>query len=207
MENENKEAVEVPRAIKHVYSVNDDYRTPRYLVTCLEPFILDFMRKHEINRPIVIYCPFDTAESEFVRYFKEAEAKVIYGDIKTGQNFFETPIPECDLVVSNPPFSLKRDIMSRLFVAQKPFALLMNLQAMQYQEIGQLFYEEEQRSESVQFIIPDKKVSFDGKTAAFCTGYFCWKFIDRTVFVHLQHNNSGKNFVPAYSLSKQTEAE
>lgn len=207
METENKEIIEVPRAIKHVYQLNDDYRTPRYLVTCLEPFILDFMRKHGINRPIVIYCPFDTAESEFVRYFKEAEAKVIYGDIKTGQNFFETPIPECDLVVSNPPFSLKRDIMSRLFVAQKPFALLMNLQAMQYQEIGQLFYEEEQRSESVQFIIPDKKVSFDGKTAAFCTGYFCWKFIDRTAFVHLQHNNSGKNFVPAYSLSKQAEAK
>lgn len=205
METENKEVIEVPRAIKHVYSVNDDYRTPRCLVTVLEPFILDFMRKHGINRPIVIYCPFDTAESEFVRYFKEAEAKVIYGDIKTGEDFFATPIPDCDLVVSNPPFSRKREVMTRLFVAQKPFALLMNLQAMQYQEMGQLFYEEEQRSESVQFIIPDKKVSFDGKTAAFCTGYFCWKFIDRTAFVHLQHSNSGKNFVPAYSLSKQAE--
>lgn len=205
-ENET-ETIEVPRAIKHVYTVNDDYRTPRYLVSCLEPFILDFMKRHGINRPLVVYCPFDTAESEYVRYFKEAEAKVIYGDIKTGQDFFDTPIPECDLVISNPPFSRKREIMVKLFAAKKPFALLMNLQAMQYQEMGQLFYEEEQRSESIQFIIPDKKVSFDGNTAAFCSGYYCWKFVEKTQFVHLPHNNSKRFYVPAYSLTKQGETK
>ena len=91
--------------------------------------------------------------------------------------------------------------MSKLFAAKVPFALLMNLQAIQYQEMGQLFYEEEQRSESLQYLVPDKKVSFDGNTAAFCSGYYCWKFIEKTHFIHLQHNNSRKNYTPAYSLS------
>ena len=199
----SEKPIEKPRAVKLVYNLNDDYQTPRYLVSCLEPFILDFMKKRGINRPLVVWCPFDTEESEYVRYFREAEAKVIFGDIKTGQDFFETSIPECDLVISNPPFSRKREIMTRLFASGVPFALLMNLQAMQYQEMGQLFYEEEQRSESIQFIIPDKKVSFDGNTAAFCSGYYCWKFIDKTQFVHLPHNNSRTHYVPAYSLAKQ----
>lgn len=202
-EKSKKEILEVPRAIKHVYTVNDDYRTPRYLVSCLEPFIIDFMKKNNINRQLVVWCPFDTQDSEYVRYFKESSAKVIYGDIKTGEDFFKVSVPECDLVISNPPFSRKREIMSKLFAAKIPFALLMNLQAMQYQEMGQLFYEEAERSEDVQFIIPDKKVSFDGNTAAFCSGYYCWKFVEKTHFVHLPHNNSRKYYVPAYSLIKE----
>lgn len=199
--------IEKPRAVKLVYNMNDDYRTPRYLVSCLEPFILDFMRNRKIDRQLVVWCPFDTEESEYVRYFKEADAKVIFGDIKTGQDFFETPIPECDLIISNPPFSRKKEIFSRLFRSGVPFALLMNLQAMQYQEIGELFYDEEQRTEGIQFIIPDKKVSFDGHTAAFCSGYYCWKFVEKTSFVHLPHNNSKRHYVPAYSLTKQGEVE
>lgn len=199
--------IEKPRAVKLVYNLNDDYRTPRYLVSCLDTFIFDFMQRHNINRKLVVYCPFDTEESEYVRYFKENGAEVIHGDIKTGQDFFENPIPECDLVVSNPPFSRKREIFSKLFAANVPFALLMNLQAMQYQEMGQLFFEEQQRTEAIQFIIPDKKVSFDGHTAAFCSGYYCWKFVEKTSFVHLPHNNSGKFYVPAYSLTKQGDVQ
>lgn len=165
------------------------------------------MQRHNINRKLVVYCPFDTEESEYVRYFKENGAEVIHGDIKTGQDFFENPIPECDLVISNPPFSRKREVFSKLFAAGIPFALLMNLQAMQYQEMGQLFFEEQQRTEAIQFIIPDKKVSFDGHTSAFCSGYYCWKFVEKTSFVHLPHNNSGKFYVPAYSLTKQGDVQ
>lgn len=199
--------IKKPRAVKLVYNLNDDYRTPRYLVSCLDTFIFDFMQRHNINRKLVVYCPFDTEESEYVRYFKENGAEVIHGDIKTGQDFFENPIPECDLVISNPPFSRKREVFSKLFAAGIPFALLMNLQAMQYQEMGQLFVEEQQRTEAIQFIIPDKKVSFDGHTSAFCSGYYCWKFVEKTSFVHLPHNNSGKFYVPAYSLTKQGDVQ
>ena len=70
-----------------------------------------------------------------------------------------------------------------------------------YQEIGEFF--SSLPKGDIQFIIPDKKVSFNGKTASFCSGYVCYKFIDHTEFVHLPHNNTGKNFEPAFRYIKE----
>lgn len=203
----NREPITVPRAIKYVYSLHDEYMTPEYLVTCLKPYIESFMNSWLISSfsGFTVYCPFDTEDSEYVRFFKRLGAKVIFGDLKTGQNFFDIPIPECDLIVSNPPFSRKKEMFEKLFRNGTPFCMLMNLTAVQYQEIGNMFYEESLRSEPVQFLIPDKKVSFNGATSAFCSAYYCWKFIARTEYIHLEHNNSGKNYVPAYILSKQED--
>ena len=67
----------------------------------------------------------------------------------------------------------------------------MNIMCLNYQEIGNLF---QFVGKQIQFIIPDKKVSFDGNTSSFCSGYVCYDFIDRTEFVHLPHNNTGNNF-------------
>ena len=53
----------------------------------------------------------------------------------------------------------------------------------------------------ISLIIPDKKVSFDGHTTSFCSGYFCSPdFMEQCSegsikFVHCEHNNTGKNFV------------
>ena len=184
-----------PRAIKHVYQVKDDYRTPSYLVTILDSFISQ-------NGYKTIYCPFDTDNSEFVRHFKELGLKVINGDIKNGFDFFAHEIPaDADCVISNPPFSVKLNIFKKCFTENKPFALLMNFQAAHYQEIGKLFYDiEKQTGDAVQFIIPDKKVSFDGKTSAFNTCYYTWKFTDKTHWIHLEHNNTNKHYKPAYSI-------
>lgn len=157
--SKNGEAITVPRAIRHVYSVHDEYMTPEYLVTCLEPYIKAFMNSWEFSadEQLTVYCPFDTEDSEYVRYFKKFGAKVIFGDLKTGQNFFDVPIPECDLIISNPPFSRKKEMFEKLFRNGTPFCMLMNLTAVQYQEIGNMFYEESLRSEPVQFLILIKK--------------------------------------------------
>lgn len=67
----------------------------------------------------------------------------------------------------------------------------MNMMAINYQEIGTLFYSV---GSKIQFIIPDKKVSFDGHTSSFCSGYVCYDFIEKTEFIHLENNNTGENF-------------
>ena len=67
----------------------------------------------------------------------------------------------------------------------------MNIMALNYQEIGNLF---QFIGREIQFIIPDKKVSFNGKTSSFCSGYVCYRVIDRTEFIHLENNNTGENF-------------
>ena len=67
----------------------------------------------------------------------------------------------------------------------------MNMMAVNYQIIGELF---QSVNPDIQFIIPDKKVSFDGNTSSFCSGYVCYKFIDHTEFINLPNNNTGVNF-------------
>ena len=197
------------KSFNKAYNVQDYYHTPPMLVEMLKPFIAyyyGYSKLHKkdpnlIYRPPTIFCPFDTCDSEYVRIFKQYGYNVIHGSIETGQDFFELPIPErADLVISNPPFSRKLDVFRRLVNAGKPFAMLMNLMAINYQEIGEFF--SSLPKGDIQFIIPDKKVSFNGKTSSFCSGYVCYKFIDHTEFVHLPHNNTGKNFEPAFRYKR-----
>lgn len=199
------------RSLKRAFNVKDDYYTPRILVEPLIPYLDDFFCIAGNNPPRsrsfhTIYYPFDTEQSEYVIVLKEAGFNVIYGDIKTGQDFFEKPIPqEAGIVVSNIPFSQKKRIFERCFAEDKPFCLLCNLMAANYNEITNLFREtEELGKEPVQFLIPDKKVSFDGNTSSFNSAYFTWRFVGRTQYFHLQHDNKGKNYVPAsaYRLQK-----
>ena len=185
------------KSFNKAYNVQDDYYTPPILVRPILRYVQDYFDNRESRGIHTIYCPFDTQDSEYVRSLHEAGYNVIYGSIETGQDFFELQIPErADLVISNPPFSRKLDVFRKLVEADKPFAMLMNLMAINYQEIGEFF--SSLPKGDIQFIIPDKKVSFNGKTSSFCSGYVCYKFIDHTEFVHLPHNNTGKNFEPAF---------
>jgi hypothetical protein len=65
------------------------------------------------------------------------------------------------------------------------------MMAINYQNISEIF---SSVNPKIQFIIPDKKVSFDGNTSSFSSGYVCYNFIDHTEFVNLPDNNSGKYF-------------
>jgi hypothetical protein len=44
-----------------------------------------------------------------------------------GQDFFSIQPPECDFIISNPPYSLKADVFDRLFQIGKPFAMLVGV--------------------------------------------------------------------------------
>lgn len=99
-------------------SNNDEYYTPKYAV---KP-ILKYIKKDS-----VIWCPFDTFESEFVKVLKEYEFDVIYTHIDNGEDFFNIEIPFCDYIISNPPYSKKFDVLKKLFEIGKPFAMLVGV--------------------------------------------------------------------------------
>lgn len=74
-----------------------------------------------------ILCPFDKAESNFVKVLTEQGFEVSYGHIETGQDFFDIQdFSQYDAVVSNPPFSKRQKIFERLFEVNVPFALIIN---------------------------------------------------------------------------------
>lgn len=101
-------------------SKNDEFYTPRYAV---QP-IIKYLKAKKYKR---IWCPFDTKDSWFVKLLNENNFNVIFSHIDTGQNFFLIDIPDCDCIVSNPPYSIKGDVLDYLFKLKKPFAMLVSL--------------------------------------------------------------------------------
>ena len=168
---------------KSMNNKNDERYTPPILV---KP-ILKYLKPNS-----TIWCPFDTEYSEFVILLKEAGHKVIYSHIDLGQDFFEyEPKEKYDYIISNPPFSRKLDVLDRLYKLNKPFAMLMNLECLNYQVVGEFFLDK-----YLQLLIVDKKVSFDGNTASFNTSYFCREILpQQIIFEHLEHNNTKERFV------------
>ena len=160
----------------------DEMYTPPILV---KP-ILKYLKPNS-----TIWCPFDNEDSEFVIAFKEAGHKVVYSHIAYGQDFFTYEPKEYDYIISNPPFSRKLEVLKRLYLLNKPFAMILGLPILNYQEIGNFFI-----GKDLQLLIVDKKVSFNGNTASFNNSYFCHKILPKDIiFEHLEHNNSNKNFV------------
>ena len=96
-------------------------------------------------------------------------------------DFFENDIGE--IVVSNPPFTLCKDILARLKELNKPFILIMPSSKINTQYFRKLFYDTE---DPIQIIIPRKRIQFiktingvipeDYKSCCnFDCFYYCWK--------------------------------
>ena len=96
---------------------NDECYTPKYAVLPILKYI---------PNESVVWCPFDTEESEFVKEISKAN-KVIFSHINNGQDFYNyEPKEKWDIIISNPPFTNKRKIFERALSFNKPFALIMS---------------------------------------------------------------------------------
>lgn len=152
---------------------SDVQYTPRYAVLPL----LEFLPPWETT----IWCPFDNDKSEYVKVFREHGHKVIATDIEHGEDFFKyEPLEHYDFIISNPPFSLKDDVLARLIELAHPFAILLPLTSLQ----GQKRYKS---LTNCQALIFDKRISFwqnedhtQMKTQpAFASIYVCKDFLPK----------------------------
>ena len=99
-------------------SKNDEFYTPEYAI---KP-ILKYVKPNS-----TIWCPFDTEQSYFVKMLKAECHDVIYTHINEGQDFFNMTVPNCDYIISNPPYSVKGDVLQKLFDIDIPFAMLVGV--------------------------------------------------------------------------------
>lgn len=98
-------------------SGNDEFYTPVYAI---EPLV------KYVPKGRIIWCPFDTEDSLIVKRFRKAGFEVNASHIITGHDFFETE-PMGNVVISNPPYSLKGKVFQRLFDLHLPFAMLVGV--------------------------------------------------------------------------------
>ena len=173
--------------IQYKFNKNDEYYTPAYAVYP----IIKYLKPNSI-----IWCPFDKEESQFVKVLKKEGFKVIYGHIETGQDFFEEKVPECDYIISNPPYSLKGNVFKRLYEIKKPFAMLINFQGIfDHKERFEMFKNNKVEmlwlSPRVNYIKPEQnKVS----GVPFQSGYLCsgicenqltYEFLDKSLGIRI----------------------
>jgi hypothetical protein len=106
-------------------------------------------------------------------YLTELGFNVIHEDI----DFFEND--KGDIIVSNPPFSLVKEILKRLLVLDKPFIMILPSS-----KINTSYFRDWKNK--LQIIIPKKRINFekkvDGKTPEnyksscnFDCFYYCYK--------------------------------
>lgn len=125
---------------------SDEVYTPFYAV---EP-ILEFIPKDK-----VIWCPFDEEWSAFYRMFTENGYKVIRSSLAEGQDFFTyEPEEHWDIIISNPPFSRKDEILKRAYELNKPFALLLPVNSIQGKKRHMIF------KNDIQMLVFDMRIDY-----------------------------------------------
>ena len=159
---------------------SDEVYTPAYAV---KP-ILKYIKPNN-----VIWCPFDKEDSEYVKLIQASGHNVIATHIDNGENFFDfTPTNHYDVIISNPPFSLKDDIIKRLYELNKPYAILLPIPSLQGQKRFPYM-------KNCQALIFDKRINYytDAqkkevqKGVSFGSFYLCYNFLpNNLIFEELQ---------------------
>lgn len=143
----------------HRYKKDDDYETPDNAWDLIKDYI---------PKDKVIWESF-YATGKSGEYLRKMGFEVIHND----EDFFENN--RGDICVSNPPFTIKKEVLQRLKELDKPFILLMPQQTINAKYFMDMF-----REENIQLLIPPKRIHFikngDDKTkCSFDCAFFCWK--------------------------------
>jgi len=145
--------------IKH-----DDYMTPKYAWENIQQFI---------PKDKIIWEAF-FGDGKSGTYLKELGFNIIHLPV----DFFKENLG--DLIVSNPPFSLSKEIMERLLVLDKPFILIFPSSKINTS------YFRKWKDKGLQIIIPRKRIHFTKKingvmpdnyksSCNFDCFYYCYK--------------------------------
>lgn len=164
---------------------NDECYTPDYAVLAITQYI---------NKKQVVWCPFDKEDSQFVIQLRSAGFKVIHSHIDNGQDFYTyEPKEKWDVIISNPPFTNKREIFERAISFGKPFALIMTNTWLNDAAPKQIF-----RGINFQLLMFEERMKFlnqdnSENKITFSSSYFCRDFLpEKIVFDSLKEYGYGK---------------
>ena len=158
----------------------DERYTPDYGVLPL----LEFMKPFEYK---TIWCGFDKENSEFVKIFREYGYKVVYSHIDYGQNFYSYEPEKWDVLISNPPFSHKKETFERALSFNKPFALLMTLDWLKDATPKRLF-----KDKDLQLLMFEERIEYKNSNKQcinFGSAYYCYNFLPKQIIMRSLKDN------------------
>lgn len=148
---------------------NDELYTPEYAIKPL----LKYLPKN-----IKIWECTDYGSSNITKILKENKYEVI----KTHKDNFDflnnKPDFKFDMIITNPPYSLKDDFIKKCYEYKKPFALLLPITSLEGIERGKMF-----RENGIELLVFDRRCNFiydnAKKSNWFNTSWFCHNVLPR----------------------------
>ena len=158
---------------------NDELYTPEYAIKPL----LKYLPKN-----IKIWECTDYGSSNITKILKENKYEII----KTHKDNFDflndKPNFEFDMIITNPPYSLKDEFIKKCYEYKKPFALLLPITSLEGIERGKMF-----RENGIELLVFDRRCNFiydnAKKSNWFNTSWFCHNILPRQlIFEELKKN-------------------
>lgn len=149
---------------------NDELYTPSYAV---EPLL-----KYLNNKKITIWECTDFGSSNITNVLHGGGYNVI-STHKDNFNFLtDTPDFDFDMIITNPPYSLKDEFIKKCYEYGKPFCLLLPITSLEGVERGKMF-----RKNGIELLVFDKRCNFiydnTKKSNWFNTSWFCWNVLPK----------------------------
>ena len=147
----------------------DDLYTPDYAIKPLLKYV---------PKDITVWecCDFtDGGGSQITKLLKQHGCNVISTGKK--ENFFKfKPDIDFDMIITNPPYSLKDEFLERCYEIGKPFCLLLPITALEGKRRGNMF-----RKYGISVLVFDGRVVYmnDKKSNWFNTSWFCYKVLPK----------------------------
>lgn len=163
--------------INQIVSLNDEWYTPTYAIRPLVKYI----KRNKYKR---VWCPFDKPNSNYVKFFSRYGLEVIATHIDDNGDFFKIPTPKCDVIISNPPYSKRNEVLNKLFSLDLPFSMLLNTVGLFESSLRFNLF----RYNTFEILYLDKRVSFIHKdenekksNPPFSSAYVCSNFLPRQI--------------------------
>lgn len=111
--------------------------------------------------------------------------QTVRSHIDEGQDFFEYEPDNYDVIISNPPFSIKDKILQRLYELDKPFAILLPLNSLQGKSRYKFF------EQGIQILSFDQRIGYHNinnmdvpvEGSPFATAYFCRDILPKDLII------------------------
>ena len=149
------------------HTLNDEIYTPEYAIKPLLKYIP--------YRCVVWECT-DYGESNIAKVLRDNGFIVISTSKKTLDFLKDTSHFHFDMIITNPPYSLKDEFLKKCYEYKKPFALLLPITALEGKNRHNLY-----RKYGIEVIILDKRINFlnNKRSCWFNTSWFCWNICDK----------------------------
>ena len=153
-------------------SHSDECYTPNIAIKPLLPFL---------PKNKIIFEPTSFHSLNIVTFLSNNGFYVI--DNNDNKNFLQDKLPYFDIIVTNPPYSLKDKFIQKCYSLNKPFALLLPVSALQGAKRGNLF-----AKYGIQLLVLNQRIDFTGKKSPhFGVAWFCYNLLPKSlIFVNIK---------------------